>query len=190
MSVGSKVGEHKGRGKTKTIKQRTVYVYLPSEKAVAAWKREAERHGVSLSQFVFESVEAGIDPAKAKIRAKSNPDSLVERVTDLEDRLKRANADLKVRDAALEKLNADLTRYRVEALKPQKGSAFRKYDKKIIELIQSRGEISNIDLLSALRVPPSEPELVDAIRGHLEALAEWHVIAPTANGWRWIRAGK
>ncbi len=163
MSAGSRVGERKGRGKTKTIKQRTVCVYLPSEKAVAAWQKEAERHGVSLSQFVFENVEAGLDPAKAKKWAKTNRDELGERVADLEDQLKKADADLKVRDAALEKLNADLTRYRIEALKPQKGSGVRKYDKEIIELIYSRGEISNLDLLTALRVPPSERELVDAI---------------------------
>jgi len=184
------VGEGKTRGKTKTIKQRTVYVYLPSEKAVAAWQKEAERHGVSLSKFVFERVEAGIDPAKAKKRVKSNPDELGERVAELEDQLKKAHADLKVRDAALEKLNVDLTRYRIEALKPQKGSGVRRYDKKIIELIQSRGAISNLDLLTALRVPPSERELVEAIRDHLDDLAKWNVVAPTANGWRWVVARK
>ncbi len=179
------MGETKARGKTKTIKQKTVYVYLPSEKAVAAWHKEAERHGVSLSQFVFESVEAGIDPAKAKIRAKSNPDELAERVSDLEVQLKRAHADGAVKDAALEKLQADLSRYRVQQLKPQKGSANRQYDKKLIQIIQEKGQISNLDLLSALRVAPSDRELVDAYGEHLDRLAEWGIIAPTANGWRW-----
>jgi stalled ribosome alternative rescue factor ArfA len=179
------VGERKARGKTKTIKQRTVYVYLPSEKAVTAWQKEAERHGVSLSQFVFESVEAGIDPAKAKVRAKSNPDELAERVADLEAQLKKAHADGAVKDAALEKLQADLTRYRVEQLKPKKGAATRQYDRKLIEVIQRKGEISNLDLLTALRVAPSDRELVEAYREHLDRLAEWGIITPTANGWRW-----
>ena len=179
------MGEHKARGRTKTIKQRTVYVYLPSEKGVAAWQREAERHGVSLSQFVFESVEAGIDPAIAGQRARSNPDELAERVADLEAQLKKAHADGAVKDAALEKLQADLTRYRVEQLKPKKGAATRQYDRKLIEIIQEKGQISNLDLLTALRVAPSDRELVDAYREHLDRLAEWGIIAPTANGWRW-----
>jgi Tfp pilus assembly protein FimV len=112
MNAGSTVKWHKARGRPKTIKQRTVYVYLPSEKAMAAWHKEAERRGMSPSQFISESVGARIDPAKAEVRAKSNPDEFGERVADLEDQLKKAHADLKVRDAALEKLNADLTRYR------------------------------------------------------------------------------
>ena len=176
----------KPRGKTATIKQRTVYAYLPSEKAVAAWQKEAERRGLSLSQFVFECVETAIEPAKGKPIV--NHADLAEKVHDLENRLSKATADLKVRDAALEKMEADLRRYRLEALKPAKGSAFRKYDRKIIEAIRARGEISSLELMTALRVPPTDTELVAAIRNHLEGLARWRVIEPTATGWRWIDA--
>ena len=48
------------RGKTKTIKQRVIYVYLPSLEMVEDWKRRAERAGVSLSKFVIERVEDSI----------------------------------------------------------------------------------------------------------------------------------
>jgi len=33
------------RGKTETIKERTVYIYLPSLEMVEDWKRRAERVG-------------------------------------------------------------------------------------------------------------------------------------------------
>jgi len=49
-----------GRGKTETIKQRSIYVYLPSLEMVVDWKRRAERAGVSLSRFVYERVEDSI----------------------------------------------------------------------------------------------------------------------------------
>ena len=92
----------------------------------------------------------------------------------------------KVRDAALEKLEGDLRRYRLEALKPQKGSAFRKYDKRIIEAVRERGQITNMELMDSLRIAPGDREMVEAIRGKLEGLAKFNVIAPTANGWRWV----
>ena len=44
------------RGKTETIKERTVYIYLPSLEMVEDWKHRAERAGVSLSKFVVERI--------------------------------------------------------------------------------------------------------------------------------------
>ncbi|MGC8937116.1 MAG: hypothetical protein ACP5KV_07140, partial [Candidatus Methanomethylicaceae archaeon] len=48
------------RGKTETIKDRAVYVYLPSVEMVEDWKRRAEKAGVSISKFVVERVEDSI----------------------------------------------------------------------------------------------------------------------------------
>jgi hypothetical protein len=41
------------RGKTKTIKERTLYVYLPSLEMAEEWKRRAEKAGESLSKFII-----------------------------------------------------------------------------------------------------------------------------------------
>lgn len=44
-------------GKTETIKQRAIYVYLPSLGMVERWKALAEGAGTSVSRFVVEHVE-------------------------------------------------------------------------------------------------------------------------------------
>jgi hypothetical protein len=44
-------------GKTETIKQRAIYVYLPSQEMVDRWKKLAKEHGTSISKFVAENVE-------------------------------------------------------------------------------------------------------------------------------------
>ena len=44
-------------GKTETIKQRAVYVYLPSQQMTERWKQLAEKQGTSISKFVAEHVE-------------------------------------------------------------------------------------------------------------------------------------
>lgn len=44
-------------GKTETIKERAIYVYLPSKEQKERWQRYAEKLGVSISKFVIEHVE-------------------------------------------------------------------------------------------------------------------------------------
>ena len=44
-------------GKTETIKQRAVYVYLPSLGMMEDWKQRADKAGSSISKFVVERVE-------------------------------------------------------------------------------------------------------------------------------------
>jgi hypothetical protein len=46
----------KNRGKTETIKQRSIYVYLPSNDIVNEWKNLAKKSGASVSKFVQEHV--------------------------------------------------------------------------------------------------------------------------------------
>ncbi|HEC95236.1 MAG TPA: hypothetical protein ENI45_04650, partial [Thermoplasmatales archaeon] len=43
--------------KTGTIKQRAIYVYLPSIETAQRWKEIAEKEGGSISKFVIEHVE-------------------------------------------------------------------------------------------------------------------------------------
>ena len=56
-------------GKTETIKDRTIYVYLPSLEMVEDWKRRAERAGVSISKFIVERVEDSIRREEGEERA-------------------------------------------------------------------------------------------------------------------------
>jgi hypothetical protein len=44
-------------GKTESIKQRSIYVYLPSLDIVKDWKAKAKKTNVSIPQFVIEHVD-------------------------------------------------------------------------------------------------------------------------------------
>lgn len=45
------------QGKTQTIRERTVDVYLPTSELVEQWKKAANEAGMSLSKYVVEVVE-------------------------------------------------------------------------------------------------------------------------------------
>ena len=40
-----------------TLKQRAIYVYLPSEEQKDSWQKRSDKAGVSISKFVIEQVE-------------------------------------------------------------------------------------------------------------------------------------
>jgi hypothetical protein len=44
-------------GRTLTLKQRSVYAYVPTKKMLREWKADAKRHGLSLSEYIVRSVE-------------------------------------------------------------------------------------------------------------------------------------
>jgi len=76
------------RGKTETIKDRAIYVYLPSLEMVEDWKRRAERAGVSISRFVVERVEESIRREEGEEGYLSRAE-LVKRLRGAEEELRK-----------------------------------------------------------------------------------------------------
>ena len=48
------------QGRTGTIKQRSVYVYVPTEEMLEEWKKAAKNYDVSLSRFIVEVVDDAV----------------------------------------------------------------------------------------------------------------------------------
>ena len=90
----------RGRRKTETIKERTVYVYLPSEEFVDEWRRYAKASGKSLSRFVFEIVEDYI--RKSEDKSFESRLELIKKLRSLEEEVKQ------LRDEKLRKLVENL----------------------------------------------------------------------------------
>jgi len=79
------------RGKTGTIKDRTVYIYLPSLEMVEDWKFRAERAGVSLSKFIVERVLDSIGREEGEESYLSHVE-LVRRLREAEEELMRLHS--------------------------------------------------------------------------------------------------
>ena len=71
-------------GKTKTIKQRAVYIYLPTEEMLEEWKQAARRFDMSLSRFLVEVVDDVL---------RKNPQGISPRA-EVEARLAQINVEL------------------------------------------------------------------------------------------------
>ena len=99
-----------GRGKTGTIKQRAIYVYLPSLEMVEDWKRRAERAGVSVSKFVVEDSirrEEGEEGYLSRLE-------LIRRLKNAEKELKHLKSENRLLRRLVENLDKELKRYRAK----------------------------------------------------------------------------
>ncbi|MFH1579117.1 MAG: hypothetical protein ABIE25_03060 [Thermoplasmatota archaeon] len=87
-------------GKTETIKQRAVTIYLPTEEMVDKWKEKAKEYSEPLSRFVVEVVDdairrnpSGLTPREnmeAELQqAKTENRKLAEKIQSLETALKQ-----------------------------------------------------------------------------------------------------
>jgi hypothetical protein len=78
------------QGKTKTIKERTVNVYLPSKDMVNEWKETAKGSGLSLSQYILEAVERerahGSEPRLPRLELEKELKETQERLSALQSK--------------------------------------------------------------------------------------------------------
>jgi hypothetical protein len=87
-------------GKSKTIKKRTVYLYLPTRDMLEEWKKEAERHGMSLSRFLVEVIDDIM---------RRNPNGITPR-EEVQTGLAKASSELVSLRAEKEELRSQLSR--------------------------------------------------------------------------------
>jgi len=96
-------------GKTETIRQRAVTIYLPTKEMVEKWKAEADLNDMSLSGFITEIV----DDAMRKRSAGMTPrEELEKRLVEAETELKILKGKLESADVALKRADETIADYR------------------------------------------------------------------------------
>jgi len=171
-------------GKTETIKQRSIYVYLPTHEMVQRWKDLADKAGTSVSKFVSEHVENSLlqeENSDHKTRSK-----LIEELRTLTETLGEKEKRIRHLDLLVEKLEEDLRLYRAQLFTEDSFTGVRQYDRKLIEIVREAGSHSSDEILSRLGVKPREQEAVKAISVQLENLERYGLVKSTSKGWIWI----
>ncbi len=172
------------RGKTETIKDRAIYVYLPSLEMVEDWKRRAEKAGVSISKFVVERVEDSIRREEGEESYLSRAE-LVKRLRSTEEELKKLREENRLLKKLVENLDNELKRYRAQPFLQETFEGVRRFDRDLIELLRRGGSYSEEEILAHLNIDPSDVELVKAVDRQLEALEAYGLVEYRGRGWRW-----
>jgi len=172
---------------TKTIKDRAIYVYLPSLEMVKDWKSKADKSGVSVSKFVTDRVEdsvrreAGEDGEEGYL---SRMD-LIKKLGEAQEELKGLREDNRLLKRLAENLDRELKRYRSKPFVENGFQGIRHFDRDLVELLRKGASPSNDEILAKLDVQPSDTEAVKAAGKQLEALQGYELVEYTGRGWKW-----
>jgi hypothetical protein len=172
------------RGKTQTVKQRAIYVYLPSIEMVNDWKHRVQRAGTSISKFVIEHVEDSL-------RREDGEEGYVSRL-ELIKQLEQATTELKTlrRDNRLltklvDTQEQELKRLRAQPFLTPDFTGVRRMDQELIDLLKKGGFHTGDDILAQLNINPTETELIKAINTQIEVLENYGLVTYTSRGWQW-----
>lgn len=169
-------------GKTDTIKDRRVDVYVDSLERKEKWTRLAEQEDESLSQFVQQCVEYTIEqggPDFTELGEESK------QIQDLEEEVNDLRRDVKQKEMVIEKLETELKALRTEPFLDEEFEGRRQYDEDLIEELKRADRLTGEELLRRLGVDPAKTELVKGLNTQLKQLEEYGLIRSTPKGWVW-----
>ncbi|MEM2522802.1 MAG: hypothetical protein QXW82_06605 [Candidatus Bathyarchaeia archaeon] len=169
--------------KTETIKERTIYVYLPSFEMKERWEKRAEELGVSISKFVIECVESSLreEPELFKSR-----DELIKENEELRQQINELSRRCRLLERAVDRLEEELRAYRAKPFLEEGFEGVRTYERELIDLLKNRVIVSGEEILAYLGISPTEHEVVRAVTRQLENLERWGLVKSSARGWKWI----
>ena len=171
-------------GRTDTIKKRTLYIYVPSEKQKEKWEKLAERSGTSLSKFVIESVENSLgerDDVDFKPRQ-----NLIKDLHETKEELKKLRTEKDRLESLLDRQETDLRKYRAMLFLNGEVTGIRQYDKTLVETLRNNKNLTHEEILDTLGIQPNEHEAIRATSDQLNALAGYGLVESTPRGWRWV----
>lgn len=169
-------------GKTDTIKDRRVDVYLDTLDRKERWSRLAEDADESLSRFVQQCVEYTIQqggPDFTDLGEESKQiQELEEEITDLRE-------DVKQKQIVIEKLETELKELRTQPFLEDDFEGRREYDQELIEELKRADRLTADELLRRLDIDQSETELVKGLDTQLQQLEAYGLVRSTTQGWVW-----
>jgi len=173
----------KKKRKTETIKQRTLYIYLPSEEMVERWKELSEKSGLSISKFIKEHVENSL--AQEYDDSFTSKADLAKQVSNLERELTKAGEDNRMLKALVDKLDSELKLVRRAEFLDKDFSGVRRFDHRLVDLLKRKQKVRSTELFSLLGVNPYDVEATKSINRQLEALEAYGLVGAFPGGWRW-----
>ena len=168
-------------GKTETIKQRAIYVYLPSIETSNRWKKIADKEKISISKFVNEHVENSLNQEKEHTPRVKLIENL-QRFKEGNDELRKQNMIL---NKVVDSLDEELRSFRLQPFLDPRSTGIRQYEKELIETLRKRRLLRNDEILDVLNIDSKDKESIKAINKQLDNLQSYGLITVVPGGWKW-----
>jgi hypothetical protein len=161
---------------------RYVNVYLPSKADKERWDEAAKKKGLTLSKFVYGTVEAALAGGNEASRFE-----LVQDLSEAKEEVQKLRSELKMKNLLLEKYEADAYKARYASfVEVDMAEGGRRHDEELISILKRNKTLDGNAILRQLGIDPRESEVVKLVGNQLESLRRFGLIKETAGGWRWI----
>lgn len=170
-------------GKTESINDRRVDVYLNTTDQKQRWAEQADQHETSLSKFVQESVEYTIQQGGPDF---TEAGQKAEEIRELEDQIADLEQQLDQKDLVIEKLQTELTALRSAPFREDEFEDTRQFDEELVEIIREAGQIRSQEIFRRLNVDAQNIEIVEGIQNQLSQLEKYGIVEETIHGWEWV----
>lgn len=160
--------------KTKTIRERTVNIYLPTIEAKARWAKIAKARKRSLSSFIVETIESVL--ASEEEEGAESRAELVRRVKELNEQVTTLNKDIQRYKSLIDLQERELMDFRAGPFIDPNHMGSRLYPKALIDLLRDRGKIRYEDIHSSLGIDPGS-DASEALQSQLNALEQFGIIS-------------
>ena len=172
--------------KGKTLRERSVFVYLPSEEMANNWKGLSKKTGCSISKFVTEHVENSLRQEDEKGQYQSRRE-LIEELRLAKEKREELEKHCKMLEMVINQLEKELQTYRMKPWVDENYRGLMKADTKLIKELQKRREIRKEMLYSVMKVDPSDKTAVKALDSMIKALELFGLIKDLGGKWTWIQ---
>jgi len=172
------------RPRTASIRERSIYVYLPGVEMVKQWKNMADQSGMSISKFVIEHVNNSLQQEQNKESYESRSELLDEIRTSKEENKEQCKK-IKMLDTLVDRLESEVRSYRLKPFIEEDFSGVRKYELELINLFKKRKDIRKEDLLDHLGINPMDTNVVKSIKKQIDNLEQYGLLKDIGGKWRW-----
>jgi hypothetical protein len=160
---------------------RYVNVYLPSKDDKERWEAAAKEKGLTLSKFIFGTVESVLSAVEETPRYE-----LVQELSDLKEEVQKLSSELKMKNLLLEKLEAEVYKARYASFGEEDREGIRRHDEELIALLKQGKAFDGNAILKKLGIDPRDSEAIKLVGNQLETLRQFGLVKETSFGWRWI----
>lgn len=174
-------------GKTETIKQRAITVYLPTEEMLGQWKAEAGRHDLSLSSFITEVVDNAIRKSTSGVTPR---EELEKKLNDALSELGRLKERLDLAESALKRADETIADYRGKLSKAVPVSLDAGMTSKLVALFLEKTTIETEDIAPAIGVKLDDGAGMTRVRESLDFLKVAGLVENRLFDWRWKGGGR
>jgi len=162
-------------------KDRRTEVYFPSEKFLEKWKGLSDAADMTLSSWIFETVERTLDDTAQP------PEEMAQEKTTLQEENRRLRKDNENLSKLMEAYKTEAFTLRNEFFLQKDPRGRTKFDDNLIRTLQSGGVWKAQTLLKELDVDAKDVDTIQIVTKQLQILQDIGAVKESATGWKWIK---